>query len=285
MNVWVEAARPKTLVAGFVPVVVGTAAAGTVIWWRSAAALVASVATQVAVNYANDYFDAVKGVDRPDRRGPRRVTASGLVTPRQMRTAIAAALAVASVAGLALAAVVGPEIVVVGLVSFAAALGYSGGPRPYASMGLGELSVFVFFGLVATAGSAYVQVDRIVPAAVAASVPVGLIAVAILTINNIRDIEGDEAAGKHTLAVRLGAERSRVLYRALLLGPFLSLPGVAMTARSPLPALAAAALPFALPPLTLAGRRDVPSLVQALLGTARLHLVFGLLLAAGLWLA
>jgi len=153
VQVFVEAARPKTLGAGVVPVLVGTAAVHRFIPWRFGAALVAAVAVQVAVNYANDYFDAVRGVDTVARMGPRRVTAAGLVTAAQMRLAIALALAVASVPGLALAAVIGPQVIVVGALSFAAALGYSGGPRPFGAIGLGEVFVFVFFGLVGTVGA------------------------------------------------------------------------------------------------------------------------------------
>src|SRR6266480_2638174 len=194
-----EAARPKTLGAGVVCVLVGTAAAGSFIAWRFVAAMVASVAVQVAVNYANDYFDAVKGVDTVHRTGPRRVTSAGLVTPGQMRLATGVALGVASVPGLALAA----------------ALGYSGGPKPFASLGLGEVFVFVFFGIVGTVGAAYVQTGHLTALAFAVAVPVGALASALLLANNIRDIDTDAAAGKATMAVRIGREPARAVFGGL----------------------------------------------------------------------
>ncbi|MDQ3982742.1 MAG: 1,4-dihydroxy-2-naphthoate polyprenyltransferase, partial [Actinomycetota bacterium] len=218
MRLWVEAARPRTLPAAVVPVLVGTSAAGHLIVWRFAAALLVSLALQVAVNYANDYFDGVRGVDTPERAGPRRAVASGLVRPSQMKAAVGLALAVAAAAGIALTIAVGPELLLVGALSIGAALAYSGGPRPYASAGLGEVFVFVFFGLVATVGSAYVQVETIPRLTVLASVPVGLLATAILVVNNLRDIPTDAAAGKKTLAVRLGPRGTRRLYAALLAG-------------------------------------------------------------------
>lgn len=286
MRVWVEAARPKTLAAGVVCVLVGTAAARHFIAWRFAAALLAAVAVQVAVNYANDYFDAVKGVDSGDRLGPRRVTAAGLVTPAQMRLAVAAALAVASVPGLALAAAIGPQVIVVGILSFAAALGYSGGPKPFASLGLGEVFVFVFFGLVGTIGSAYVQTERLLALAAIAAVPVGFLASALLLVNNIRDVDTDAAAGKRTLAVRTGVTRARALYVVLIAGSFAFTILMAILFRTWGPLAALAALPLALAPIRLVRTRsDGPGLVQALVGTARVQLAYGVLLALGLWLA
>ncbi len=286
MRVWLEAARPKTLVAGAVPVLVGSAAAGEMIPWRLGASLVAALSIQVGANYANDYFDGVGGVDSPDRIGPRRVTSAGLVAARQMKRAIAAAFAIASVAGLALAAAVGPELILVGTVCFAAALAYSGGRRPFGAAGWGEVAVFFFFGLVATVGSAYVQVERIPMLAVVASIPVGFLAAAILTVNNIRDISTDRQAGKRTLAVRLGRARARRLYGGLVLAPFLSGLGIALAFEEPWVLLTLLALPLSGRPLRLvATREDGPGLIQALGGTARLQLVFGLLLAVGLWIS
>jgi 1,4-dihydroxy-2-naphthoate octaprenyltransferase len=282
----VEAARPKTLSAGVAPVLVGTAAADRFVAWRFAAALVVGVAVQVGVNYANDYFDFVRGVDTPARVGPRRAVAAGLVAPARMRLAMLAAFGVAAVAGLALAAAAGWELLLVGALCFAAAVGYSGGPRPYASAGLGELFVFTFFGLVATVGSAYVQEGRIVAAAVAAAVPVGLLAVAILVVNNLRDIETDAAAGKRTLAARIGDARTRTLYVVLLAVAFASVAAAASAVRSLLPVLAALAAPLAAGPLRVVrGRAQGRGLIPALVGTARLQLVFGVLLALGLALA
>lgn len=282
---FVEAARPRTLAASVVPVVVGTAASGRWLPGRFAGALVVSVGLQVAVNYANDLFDARRGVDSAARVGPRRAVAAGLVSPRAMTVAIGAALTVAAVAGAALALVVGPELFVVGALAIVAALGYSGGPRPYGDAGLGEAFVFVFFGLVATTGSAYVQVERVTMDAALASVPVGLLAVGILVANNLRDARTDRDAGKITLAVRHGAERTRTLYRVTVLAPFTVLPLIAGATESAWPLVAFAALPLAAPPLRAIRSDDAPSHVRALVATARLQAVFGALLAAGLWLA
>lgn len=286
MNVWVEAARPRTLPAAVAPVLVGTAAAAAFSAWRAAAALVVSVAVQVGVNYANDYFDGVRGVDTAARTGPRRAVAAGLVPAARMRNAILAAFAVAAVAGLALAAATTWWLLAVGAVSFAAAVAYSGGPRPYASAGLGEVFVFVFFGLIATAGSAYVQDERVPGTAVAAALPVGLLIVAILVANNLRDIPTDTVAGKRTLAVRLGDRGTRRLFAALLLVPAPLLVGVAVQARAPWPLLALLAVPLAVPPLrAVLGGASGRDLIPALAGSGRLVGVFGVLLALGLVLS
>ncbi|HWD73427.1 MAG TPA: 1,4-dihydroxy-2-naphthoate polyprenyltransferase [Actinomycetota bacterium] len=279
-----EAARPRTLGAGVVCVLVGTAAAGSFIAWRFVAAMVASVAVQVAVNYANDYFDAVKGIDTVHRTGPRRVTSAGLVTPGQMRLATGVALGVASVPGLALAAALGPQVIVVGLFCFAAALGYSGGPRPFASLGLGEVFVFVFFGIVGTVGAAYVQTGHLTALAFAVAVPVGALASALLLANNIRDIDTDTAAGKRTMAVRIGREPARAVFGGLFAVAFAGTAAIALGFRRAGPLVALVALPLALVPLRLVRTRsDGPGLIKALVGTARLQLVFGVLLALGLW--
>jgi 1,4-dihydroxy-2-naphthoate polyprenyltransferase len=277
VSVWFEAARPRTLPAAVAPVLVGTAAADRLIPWRAAAALVVALSLQVGVNYANDLSDGVRGIDSPLRVGPRRVVASGLVAPRSMTIAIAAALALASLSGLLLVAAVGPELLVVGAAAIIAALAYSGGPRPYASAGLGEASVFLFFGLVATAGSAYVQDDALSPLALTAAVPVGLLASAILVVNNLRDLDSDRAAGKRTLAVRLGRARTDFLLRALISAALAGTAIVALVAGSPWPLLGLAALPLA-----RAALRAGPA---ALAATARLELVYAGLVAAGLWLS
>jgi 1,4-dihydroxy-2-naphthoate polyprenyltransferase len=302
--IWVEAARPRTLPAALVPVLVGTAAASTPLvelsWVRAALALVVALALQVAVNYANDLFDGISGVDTEDRVGPRRAVASGLVTPDAMKAATVAALAVAAVAGLALAALVGWELLLVGLLAILAALGYSGGRRPYASLGLGEVFVFVFFGLVATVGSQYVQDEAVGATATIASVAVGALATALLVVNNLRDIPTDEVAGKRTLAVRLGEQRtvhlftgliwSAVVIAALLafpaeqarhLGPLLALLAVPLAGRatSLVHTAAHAGQPDA---ETVPGRQRGPLLIAALGATARYQLVLGLLLTLGL---
>jgi 1,4-dihydroxy-2-naphthoate polyprenyltransferase len=287
LGIWVKGARPRTLVAAVCPVLVGTAAAaaeGPLHPWRALAALVVALALQVGVNYANDYSDGVRGTDSPARVGPTRLVAAGLAAPAAVRRAAAVAFAVAAVAGLALAVAVDLRLLLVGVAAIAAAVLYTGGPRPYGYAGFGELAVLVFFGVVATCGSAYVQLGRVPPAALAASVPVGLGAVAILLANNVRDVDGDRAAGKRTLVVRLGRARARHLFAAVVAGMFLV---VALLGLARPPALLAlAALPLAVRPVRLVrDRTDGPGLVAALAGAARLQLAVSVLLAAGLWVS
>jgi 1,4-dihydroxy-2-naphthoate octaprenyltransferase len=275
VQAWVEAARPRTLAAALAPVLVGTAAADTFSPGRFVLTLIVALALQVGVNFANDLSDASRGIDT-FRRGPRRAVSSGLITARAMKIGIACALGVACAAGLVLVAAVGFELAVLGGASLIAALAYSGGPRPYASEGLGEVFVFVFFGLVATAGSAYVQEEQVTPVALAASVPIGLLASAILVVNNLRDIDSDAAVGKRTLAVRIGEHATRGVYRRMVLAAFALLPVVAAVAESLGPLVAFLSLPLGLRCLRLSE--------DALAQTAGLELVFGLLLAAGLGL-
>jgi 1,4-dihydroxy-2-naphthoate octaprenyltransferase len=285
VGVWLRGARPRTLVASICPVLVGTAvaaSAGRLVLWRALAALVVSVAIQVGVNYANDYSDGVRGTDTPERIGPARLVAAGLASPARVRLAAALAFGVAGLAGLSLAIAVDPRLLLVGVVSVVAAVLYTGGPRPYGYAGFGELAVLVFFGVVATTGTAYVQVERLSGLALAASVPVGLGAVAILLANNIRDLDGDRAAGKRTLVVRLGRGRSRVAFVATVVAMFV-LVGV-IGVRRPAALVALATIPLAVAPVRLVLRReDGPGLVAALAATARLQLGFCILLAAGLW--
>jgi 1,4-dihydroxy-2-naphthoate polyprenyltransferase len=287
LDVWVRGARPRTLVAAVCPVLVGTAAAaaeGPLHPWRAAAALIVALALQVGVNYANDYSDGVRGVDTPARLGPTRLVASGLAAPAEVRRAAAVAFAVAAAAGSALAVAVDLRLLLVGAAAIAAAVLYTGGPRPYGYVGLGELAVLLFFGVVATCGSAYVQLGRVPASALAASVPVGLGAVALLLANNVRDLDGDRAAGKRTLAVRLGRDRARDLFAAVVAGIFLAAALLGL-ARPPV-LVTLAALPLAVGPVRLVRRRsDGPGLLAALAGTARLQLAVGLLLAAGLWVS
>ena len=262
---------------------VGTAVADRFVLWRFGMALIVALALQVAVNYANDLFDANSGVDGAERLGPRRVVAAGIVAPAAMRRALVVALAVAAVAGLVLAAAVGWELVLVGLASGLAALGYSGGRTAYASRGLGELFVFVFFGLVATVGSQYVQDETWRWVAVLAAVPIGLVAVAILVVNNLRDIPTDAPAGKRTLAVRIGDAHTRRLFVGLVGVALLADVAVALALGSAWPLLALAAAPLAWgavrPVLDGAHGR---ALIVALEQTGRFHLVHGVLLALGL---
>jgi 1,4-dihydroxy-2-naphthoate polyprenyltransferase len=285
---WVAGARPRTLGAAVAPVVVGTAAAyadaDRVIWWRAGAALVVALALQVGVNYANDYSDGVRGTDDA-RAGPLRLTASKIATPAAVRAAAALAFAVAAVVGLALALVVDVRLLLVGVAAIAAGALYTGGPRPYGYSGFGELAVLVFFGLVATAGSTYVQIERVPAPAWWSAIAVGLLACAILLTNNIRDVDGDRAAGKRTLAVRLGVPRARALYAGCVADAFAIVLVVALIV-GPWVLLALLALPLAARPVRLVlTRPDPPSLVAALVATARLELVFSLLLAAGLVLS
>ena len=296
-NVWVEAARPRTLPAAVVPVAVGTAAAVTsgasVLWDRAGLALIVALALQVAVNYANDLFDCLAGIDTEERVGPRRVVAAGLVTPAAMRRALILALGVAGLAGLLLALLVTPWLLLVGGAAVVATLGYSGGARPYASRALGEVSVFVFFGLVATVGSAFVQTGTIEPLALVVAVPVGLLAVGLLMINNVRDVGTDAAAGKRTLAVRLGARTYGHAFGWLLVAAFVLLVPVALLAGSvwtllpvlTLPLLAAVARRAREAARTEDARAKGAAYVVALGATARLQLGFGLLLTVGLALA
>jgi 1,4-dihydroxy-2-naphthoate octaprenyltransferase len=283
MNVWVEAARPRTLTAAVAPVLVGTSVAEEIIVWRALAALVVALALQVGVNYANDLFDGIRGIDTTERTGPRRAVGSGLVSPDAMKRAVAASLLVAAGAGAMLAVAVGYELFVVGLLCFAAALAYSGGPRPYGAAGLGEIFVFVFFGLVATVGASYVQLERVAVQSILAAVPVGLLATAILVVNNLRDVRTDEVAGKVTLAVRLGRGRTRTLFRGLVLGSFPWLPLIAGAVRSAWPLLPFVTLPLTRPLDRAVARGSAPELIRALGGTAGLQLAFSTLLAIGLW--
>lgn len=284
MNAFIEAARPRTLPAAIAPVLVGTATARNFIAWRFVAALTVGLSIQIAVNYANDYFDTVKGVDTEHRVGPRRAVASGLVSPARMKVAIALSLSIAAAAGALLAAATTPWLLAVGTLAFLATLGYSGGPKPYASAGLGEAFVFIFFGLVATIGSAYVQDETVGRVAVLAAIPMGLLATAILVANNIRDIDTDRSAGKATLPSRLGHGKARTLYRVLLFGAFPFVPVIAGAARSAWAMLPFLSVPFAIPLLQRVNDEG-RGLIPVLIGTARTELIFGGLLTVGLWIS
>lgn len=217
LQAWVQGARPRTLPAAVAPVVAGTGAAalaGGVVWWKAAAALGVSLALQVGVNYANDYSDGVRGTD-DDRVGPVRLVGSGLATPAAVKRAAQAALALGAVLGIVLAATTSWWLLLVGVAALIAAWTYTGGSSPYGYRGLGEVSVFVFFGLVAVIGTAYVQVESVTWPAVVSGVVVGALACAILVANNLRDVHTDVDAGKFTLAVRLGEHRTRLFYLGL----------------------------------------------------------------------
>ncbi len=276
-------ARPRTLPAAVVPVVVGSAVAagyGHLVWWRALLALFVALALQVGVNYANDYSDGVRGTDAR-RVGPLRLVATGLARPRQVLAAALGCFAAACAAGLVLAAVSSWWLVLAGGLAVAAAWFYTGGSRPYGYRALGEISVFVFFGVFAVTGTAYVQLGRLPWLALAASVPVGLLACALLVVNNLRDIGTDEVAGKRTLAVVLGEQRTRLLYIACALVPFCAAAVIAPL--RPVVLAALAAIPLAVGPVRLVrGGAAGPRLVTALAQTGRLQLAYGALFAAGL---
>jgi 1,4-dihydroxy-2-naphthoate octaprenyltransferase len=283
---WLAGARPRTLPAAVAPVFVGTGVAAALGGFRLAPALLAllvALALQVAVNYANDYSDGRRGTDA-DRVGPMRLVGSGAATPRQVLLAAALAFAVAGVTGLVLAALSSWWLVLVGAVCIAAAWTYTGGPLPYGYRALGEVFVFVFFGLVAVVGTTYVQTRSVEGLAFAAALPIGLLSVALLVVNNLRDISGDAVVGKRTLAVLVGDRGTRVVYAALLVTAFALV--VLIGLARPWALLGLLALPLAVPPVrtVLSGGRG-PALIAALQGTGLLTLATGLLLGAGLALS
>jgi 1,4-dihydroxy-2-naphthoate octaprenyltransferase len=319
---WVLGARPRTLPAAVVPVLVGTAAARALSarspvhvvihrgshffgsftlsvgprpnsWWFAVAALAVALAIQVGTNYANDYSDGIRGTDDV-RVGPVRLVASGLASPAAVKRAALACFGVAGVIGLALAAATSWWVLVVGAACLAAGWFYTGGPRPYGYSGLGELFVFVFFGLVATVGTYYVQTLRLdEPVVWVAAVMVGLLATALLLANNLRDISTDTAAGKRTLAVRVGRRAGGWLYVACVTVPFagvlawglVSVTGAVHASRPAIAFLPLVALPLAVVPArVVTGDADGRALLPVLAATGRLQLAFGVLLSVALWL-
>ncbi|HET6449113.1 MAG TPA: 1,4-dihydroxy-2-naphthoate polyprenyltransferase [Conexibacter sp.] len=290
VRIWLMAARPKTLPVGLAPVLVGTALADTAGVFhplRFVAALLGALFIQVGANLSNDYSDARRGADTEDRLGPVRVTAGGLVPPRQVLIATYVTFGLAILTGVYLVAVAGWQLLLVGGVSIVAGVLYTGGPRPYGYEGLGELFVFLFFGIVAVAGSFFVQAEQLVWEAFALAVPVGLLASAVLVVNNVRDLETDRRAGKRTLAVRLGRERTRSLYAAMVYGAVLLSPVTwVFGPLDPWMLLPFVALPLAAPIVrTVRTRTDGPSLNEALARTGQLELLFCVLLSAGILLS
>ena len=283
LRTWVAGARPRTLPAAVVPVVVGSGVAfgyGKFSLWRAALALLVALALQIGVNYANDYSDGIRGTDEV-RVGPVRLVGYGLAKPKHVLAAAFACFAVACVAGLVLAAVSSWWLLLLGAAAVAAAWFYTGGSRPYGYRALGELSVFVFFGLAAVAGTAYVQMLSLTWLPWAAAAAIGLLACALLVINNLRDIPTDSETGKRTLAVVLGDHRTRLLYIGCLLVPFCV--ALALAPARPLSLLALAALPLAFAPVRHV--RDGATgrgLIVALGQTGRLELAYGALLTLGL---
>jgi 1,4-dihydroxy-2-naphthoate octaprenyltransferase len=286
-NRWIIGSRPRTLPAAVVPVAIGAASAAGLsgaVWWRGGLALVVSLALQVGVNYANDYSDGIRGTDDV-RVGPVRLVASGLASAKSVKLAAFAAFGVAGVAGFVLAATTSWWLLVVGAAAVLAAWFYTGGPKPYGYLGLGELFVFVFFGLVATVGTTFGVAQRVTAVSIVMGCAAGALACALLVINNLRDIPTDRQVGKKTLAVRLGDRRTRWLYVALIAAAILAVAVVAVAWR-PWVALAALAIALAVAPVRrvfagAAGRE----LIAVLGETGRLQMAFGLLASIGLVLS
>ena len=285
-RIWLMAIRPPTLTAAVAPVVVGTAVAmrdDVFHLGGASAALLGAIALQIAANLANDVSDFRRGADNADRIGPPRVTEQGLLTERQVLNGMLVAFAFAIVVGLYLASLGGWPIIAIGVAAMLAAVTYVGGPWPYGYRGLGEIFVFLFFGVVAVAGTYYVQAGEVTAGVLAASVPVGMTVTAILVVNNVRDIETDRAAGKLTLAVYLGRRYARWAYAAFVAGAYLAAAALwAIGDFSSLALLTLLSLPAAAGPMTIVLTRvDGPQLNEALRSTARLHLIFALLLGIG----
>jgi 1,4-dihydroxy-2-naphthoate octaprenyltransferase len=281
------ASRVRTLPAAVAPVLVGTALPATTGTFRVGvfvAALLGAIFIQVGTNLSNDYSDARRGADTEDRLGPVRVTAGGLVPPKQVLRATYASFGLAVVCGIYLVAMSGIELLVIGVLSILAGVLYTGGPRPYGYEGLGEVFVFLFFGLAAVTGSTFAQVEKFPSEAFVLAVPVGLLAAAILVVNNVRDIDTDRRVGKRTLAVRLGRSRTRTMFAAMVYGAFLTAPLAILADDLELWLL----LPWLVLPLAASlvravrNHADGPTLNGALARTGQLQLVFCVLLAAGI---
>ena len=287
VHIWVMAARVRTLPAAVAPVLVGTSlalGAGRFRPLAFVAALLGAVFIQVGTNLSNDYSDARRGADTEDRLGPVRVTAGGLVPPGRVLFATYVTFGLAVLCGIYLVTVAGWELIAVGAVSILAGVLYTGGPKPYGYEGLGELFVFLFFGIVAVSGSYFVQTGELAWQAYACAVPVGLLASAILVVNNVRDLETDRRAGKRTLAVRLGRARTRTLYTAMVMGAFALVPlSWLLGSMSGWLLLAWLAIPLATALLKIVRTRvDGPSLNGALAKTGALQLLFCVLFSAGI---
>jgi 1,4-dihydroxy-2-naphthoate polyprenyltransferase len=288
LRIWLMAARPRTLPAAVAPVLVGTALAATQGTFKPltfVAAMLGALFIQVGTNLSNDYSDARRGADTEDRLGPVRVTAGGLVPPKQVLRATYIAFGAAVLAGVYLIATAGWELLLIGIASILAGVLYTGGPRPYGYEGLGEVFVFTFFGIVAVTGSYYVQAEELPWDAFVLAVPVGLLASAILVVNNVRDLETDRRAGKRTLAVRIGRERTRTLYAVMLVVAYVVLVALVWEL-SPWVLLPVLSAPIAVRlARTVRTHADGPTLNQALAGTGMLQLVFCLLLSVGILLS
>ncbi|MFC5825575.1 1,4-dihydroxy-2-naphthoate polyprenyltransferase [Nonomuraea insulae] len=281
---WIAGARPRTLPNAIVPVMVGTGVAigeDGFVWWRAILALLVALSLQIGVNYANDYSDGIRGTD-DERVGPMRLVGSRAATPRQVLIAALGCFALAAVLGLILVvAIQAWWVLLVGAAAIAAAWFYTGGKHPYGYRGLGELAVFVFFGVVPVVGTAYMQTEHLSWAALFASIPVGLLSCSMLVVNNLRDVGTDGQAGKRTLAVLLGAERTRTLYVACQVVPFVV--ALAMIPITPWAALVLLAAPLAISPIRAVLSKAVgPALIGVLQQTGKLQMAYGLLFAVGL---
>ena len=279
MNKWILGARPRTLPAAIAPVVVASALAGTDFnWFRAALALKVGVWLQIGVNYANDYSDGVKGTDE-NRVGPTRLVASGLASAKAVKNAGFISFAIASVAGLWLSLLTSPLLILIGILAIAAAWGYTGGKNPYGYSGLGEVSVFTFFGLVATMGTYYVQTESVTALSFIVAIPMGALSCAILAVNNIRDRAQDELVGKRTLAVRLGDRKARHLYVSLLVLAHVA--ALATLIPTAMLTLLVAPMSFSISKLVLSGVSG-KELIPALGRTGKLQLIFAILFAVAL---
>lgn len=287
-GLWLEGARPRTLPAAVVPVLIGAAAASgsaTSHWWRLAPAVIVSLALQVGVNYANDYSDGVKGTD-DTRVGPLRLVGSGLVQAPAVKRAAFVAFGVAAVAGGILALVTTLWLVAVGLCAILAAWFYTGGPRPYGYAGLGEVFVFVFFGLVATVGTGYVVCGEMTAEMWWAGVAAGCYSCALLVVNNLRDIPGDTVSGKRTLAVRIGDARTRSFFQLLFVAAALVIVALSLGETGPWALLGLCGVAAALQPISVVrGGARGRDLIAVLGGVGRAQLVFGVTFAVGLFIA
>ena len=279
MNKWVLGTRVRTLPAAIAPVVVASSLAGSEFnWSRAVLALSVGIWLQIGVNFANDYSDGIKGTD-DDRVGPIRLVASGLASANSVKRAALFSFLIASIAGLWLSLLTSFVLIPIGLICIAAAWGYTGGKNPYGYRGLGEISVFIFFGIVATVGSFYVQTERITLMSFIVAIPMGALSCAILTVNNIRDLDKDKDAGKHTFAVRIGDLKARRIYVSLLILAHIA--AVATFIPTTLLTLIAAPLTFTLSKLVLS-QASGASLIPALSRTGKLQLLFATLFAIAL---
>lgn len=287
LQLWILASRPPTLLAAVSPVMIAAALAtfdGVFRWDAAIAALFGAIAIQIGANFANDVFDSEKGADTPDRIGPPRVVAEGLLSASSVKRATVVAFGLAALAGIYLYSIAGWLILAIGVASIIAAVTYVGGPRPYGYQGMGEASVFVFFGLVATMGARFAHDQFVDVKTLVAATAIGLLITALLVVNNIRDIETDQAAGKRTLAVRLGRPATAKLYRYLIWGAFLIV-GVASWSQllPPNAGLAVLTAPFAVKPIkTVTEEVAGPPLIEALKATARLQAIFAIVLSLGI---